>query len=411
MNVSLPLLRRGQFYVSLDKSEREVADARIVIGLAPGLMLRDDARWFRQAMGMLTPLPDAARRYALLRAALALFGAGSVPMPGVGDQTPDDFRTLLRVTTGLPDSLHVRWCELLATTFEADAANMTPTPGIEAVSLPSNTFVCLSAVLSALMRADAVWVRPARQEPFSSARLVSALIASGWPAERLGFYPTTHDTLPALIAAVDRVTVFGGESLARVVGGCTRVAVHGPGRTRALVGAGVDIDAAADWLLGAVAAEGGRFCTNVGTILTAGNADALGAALAVQLDAIVLDGAGDACYPQAHPGYVVDPEAVETWIKARLRPGDHFLTRRPIVVRTSSGPTLAPCLIALAEPIGHPLLGAELPFAFAAIAAVPEGEQALLCSDAGFVYAMHSAAGNFVCGHAPRARVTEIALR
>jgi hypothetical protein len=69
-------------------------------------------------------------------------------------------------------------------------------------------------------------------------------------------------------------------------------------------------------------------------------------------------------------------EATVGWIAERLRPGDRFLTHRPLLQRSGGRTLLAPALVALASPAGHPLLGIELPFPFAVIAAVTRGPDA-----------------------------------
>jgi hypothetical protein len=204
-------------------------------------------------------------------------------------------------------------------------------------------------------------------------------------------YPTRHDGLLTCVDVADRAVVFGGQELPKTLDCRNHVKVYGPGRTRALISRDVDTDRASRWLTGAIASQSGRFCTNVGTVLCAGDADPLAAAIAAALDRISLDSRVEEDYPQAMSANRADALRQADWVMSRMRPDDALLTSRPIVVETSSGIAMAPSLIRLGSPQDHPLIGMELPFPVACIGQVPEERQPAFCGDANFVYVVGNA--------------------
>jgi hypothetical protein len=400
----IPVFRRGAPYLSRDvepagSMHRAVGAEAPQVGLAPGVMITDDAKWWHGVAAGLPTLPARDKRCALLLRALDLFAHGRVDVPGLGAQEALQFEQTLWRRCGLPPGLTRRWSATLQRLFveRGVAACETEKPeavtssrGLEVVSLPANTFVCLEAVCEAVLRADAVWVRPSRREPFSAARLLGCLLAVGWPAARLGLYATRPDALSTLVGVADHAVVFGGSALAPALSRRPQVDLRGPGRARALIADGADPVQAAERLLSLMAADGGRFCTSVGTILCAGGTDLIGRYLADGLDQIRLGLPEDARFPQALSA-VADAAAWQAWIAARLLPGDRVLTRRPVRTQTDDGCVAAPTLIAVADVAGHPLLGMELPFPVATIAHAPASAHAALCSDAGFVHMLDAA--------------------
>ncbi|MCA3226259.1 MAG: aldehyde dehydrogenase family protein [Burkholderiales bacterium] len=413
----IPIVRRGVPYLSRDVepagSLQSAASAETPqVGLAPGVMIADDASWWRDVAAGLPTMPARAERSVLLLRALDLFAHGRVDVPGLGAQDAVQFEQTLLRRCGLPPGLTRRWSATLQHLFversvaecETDKAEAVVGGGLEVVSLPANTFVCLEAVGEALLRADAVWVRPSRREPFSAARLLGCLMAVGWPAARLGLYATRPDALSTLVRVADRAVVFGGSALPPALSRCPQVDFRGPGRARALVADHADPVQVAARLLPLMAADAGRFCSSVGTILCSGGTDLIGRCLADGLDQIRLGLPEDARFPQALAG-AADAAAWEAWIAARLRPGDRVLTQRPLRTVTDDGCVVAPSLISVADVAGHPLLGLELPFPVAAIAHARAREHAELCAGAGFVHVLDAAPAQVMAGLRPSVRV------
>jgi hypothetical protein len=378
----LHAFRRGAWHPSLDTATLP-GDPAVRLALVPELVVAADRRrWDGLAPG-LPAAPDDRR--GLLLAALDEFEHGVLDIGGLGPQSGADFRAALWRTAGIPPSLTDRWCGMLR-------AGLTERPrpaddeALALVALPGNTFTCLAAVLEQVERSAAVWVRPSRREPLSAARLVAALLRAGWPAERIALYPTGHSALPGLIRRTDRQVVFGGSGLARSVGSLPGLTLHGPGRGCALVPAGLPPDRAVEWLVPLIAADAGRFCSNVRTVVCAGPAEPLATRLAAALDA--LDPGSWPLTVSREPGAA---HRAARSVAERMRPGDRLLTRRaPVIAGPGGAPCVTPHLVLVGDgpedPPGHPLIGHEVPFPFAAVVTASEPDAARIADGSLFVY-------------------------
>ncbi|WP_405612530.1 hypothetical protein [Streptomyces sp. NBC_01508] len=378
MTRTIAAFRAGQWRTSLDTEELPGGLGGLRLALVPEIVAdADRQRWAARAPAL--PAPDPAERRELVLRAVELFRHGTVTVGGLGAQSAESFRTALWETAGVPAPLTVRWGAML----RASAADR-PVPdaddALALVALPGNTFTCLDSVLDQAERSAAVWVRPSRREPLSAARLIGALLAVGWPPERLGLYPTARRALPGLILRTDRQIVYGGSGLAASVRDRPSLTLHGPGRGCALVPAGLPVAEAVDWLLPLIAADAGRFCRNVRTVVCEGDPGPLAAALATALDAVG-PGRADAEWPLT---VFREPRAAEravASVTAGLGPGDRLLTRGPVTVAHPDGGVYAlPRLVLIGagegegdggpaahRPEHHPLVGHEVPFPFAAV--------------------------------------------
>lgn len=382
----LPAFRRAAWHTSADTLRLPGPPAELA--LVPEVVAASDRRWWEaQARAGGDAEFRPADRRKLLAEALDLFTDGTVTIGDSLVQGPTEFRAAIWATAGVPAALVDRWCGLLREAVpeavpEAGVADGgVPDGALSLVSLPGNTFSCLESVLSEAARSAAVWVRPSRREPWSAVRLVAALLAVGWPAWRLGLYPSERRTLRGLIRLTDRQIVYGGAGLAASVRGAPQLTVHGPGRGCALVPPGMGTSEAVAWLLPLVAGDGGRFCSNVRTVVCPGpGAEALATALAEALDALPADPA--APWPLTACRTPGEAERAAWGVRERLRPGDRLLTRRPPTARTGvtgSDVYALPALALLAsDDPGHPLVGHEVPFPFAAVViASPAGAEAM----------------------------------
>jgi hypothetical protein len=335
----------------------------------------------------------------LLAEAVALFAYGTVELGPLGAQSAEGFRAAMRDVAGLPTALTDRWCALLS---DAVAALAPPGAAVRRtlVMLPANTFTCLEAVCEAVLGGEEVWIRPSRREPVSALRFAAALLQSGWPGLALTFYPCGTDALAALLAATDRHIVFGGEEISTLLSDPRgprhrELDLRGAGRGCALVPADADPHAAAAWLTPLIAADGGRFCKNVRTVLCAGDPGPVADALAGRLDAISLLTV-DPRYPQAS----VAPALAQGYARFTVqhtRPGDQRVTTRELPHwRDERATLLAPTLLRLADPgpptAPHPLLACELPFPFASICAADDVLSQAVASRSRFVYRMADSA-------------------
>ena len=365
----VPLFRRGTWYESYDTRPQAELVTAPHVGLAPALLVREDVRWFRRHSRDFAA-PGTAERRQRLERAIDLFVHGTVDLGPAGLQSAASFAELMEACTGLPAPLVRRWSRALRVGGARESCAPRIADDLAVVSLPANTFVCCQSVIELALAGASVWIRPSRREPFSAWRLVAALVAAGWPAERLGLYSTTPEVLELLVELADYSVLYGGDDVARRFGGSDRCRVNGPGRARAIVAGDVDPVRAAAWLLPRVAADAGRFCTLLGTILVLGSPDEVGRRLAALLDAVPV-GPSEPDPPFPLAAWPDEAAALETerWLAARLAPGDRMLTRRALLQRRADGrAVLVPGLLQLAEPERHPLLGVELSFPFAVIA-------------------------------------------
>lgn len=371
----IQLFRAGRWYESLDSTP--VCDGSgWRLCLAPEIILRDDARRRPERLAV-------ADRRAIVEHAVELFRFGTVQIGGIGAQPAGDFETAMRELAGLPVALTRRWGELLAGAVRA-LPDAGPPVADTLVWLPGNTFTCLEAVADAALAGGTVWVRPSRREPLSAARFVAALLAAGWPAERIGFYPTRTELLPVLARLTDRQLVYGGAGLVAAAPAGPGLTVRGPGRGCAVVAADADPAATARWLVELVAADSGRFCRNVRTVACLGDPAPVAAALGGLLDGIRLT-PPDPRWPQASVR-PAEAERAAAAVRRGLRPGDAVVTTRELVVNGSGETFLAPTLVRVSWAPDHPLLGRELVFPFAGIVGVSRERAAALAARSQFVH-------------------------
>ncbi|UFQ19260.1 MULTISPECIES: hypothetical protein [Streptomyces] len=385
MTAVVRTFRRGEWRTSLDTAALPgTGGASYGLALVPEIVAHADRRWWDTTRATLPPL--AGRRELLLEA-VGLFGRGTVTVGGVGAQDAVGFRAALWGTAGLPGPLVDRWCAMLREALLKRGGEPVPDDRLSLVALPGNTFTCLDSVLDQAERSGAVWVRPSRREPLSAARLVAALLAVGWPPARIGLYPAEHRTLHGLLKLADRRVVYGGAGLAASVRDAESLTLHGPGRGCALVPPGMPVEAAVDWLLPLVAADAGRFCSNVRTVVCTdpSQSHALASSLGAALDTIPPDPAS-----RDRPLTVFrEPAEAHRALRSvheRMRPGDRMLTRREPIVEVDGAPCVLPRLVRLQAPEGHPLVGHEVPFPFAAVLAAAPGTVRAITAESLFVH-------------------------
>ncbi|WP_369192357.1 hypothetical protein [Streptomyces sp. R08] len=367
MSVLVRAFRRGGWCDSLDTADL-AGPGRPRLALVPPVVADADHRWWLGHRP--TPAPAPTERRAIVLEALDLFHSGTVTVGGLGRQSAVGFRAVLWEHAGLPEALSERWGRMLQQ--RTQARRLAPADDALAfVALPGSAFTCLDAVIEQAERSAAVWIRPSRREPWSAARMVASLLEAGWPPDRIGLYPGERGLLAALARRTDRQVVYGGQDLAGSVRDRPALTMHGAGRGCALVPAHLPVDTAADWLLPLIAADAGRFCSNVRSVVCAGEVGSLADELAARLSEI-RPGPGERRFPLAAFRELGEAERAVESVTARIRPGDRTLTHRPATVPAPGGGAYAlPRLVLLATPGVHgrlhPLIGHEVPFPFAAV--------------------------------------------
>lgn len=403
----LPVLRGGVPYRSLDR--KVLTDVRTGAPVAEvsqanrGLVARDllgmperraELREFK-----IEELIEKCSRAA------ELFYAGDLPVAPGADaiQSPRDFVRCQSATTGMPEAMcraNMEKVRFVMAQMRRVLAGLTR--GVDLAVLDRGWVAEGGRTVSYLGEADALgavlpsnspgvhalWIpsvalkvpvvlKPGSQEPWTPLRIANALLAAGFPAGTIGFYPSDHAGGIEILLRTDRSMLFGDENTVRPWRRDTRVQLHGPGWSKVVFGA----DCAAQWerhldlLTASVAANGGRSCVNASGIWTTDHADALAAGLAQRLARIEARPLDD---PEATLSAFSNPTVahrINEFIDRQLAtPGAQDITARyrPAgrLVEKDGCTFLLPTLIRCSDP-RHPLASTELLFPFVSVVEVP----------------------------------------
>jgi len=311
---SIPILRRGEIYTSLDQAQ--LKDVR---GGAPvaethmansGLVKRDLHR-LGEAREALRAIPTA-ELIEITRRAGQHFLNDALPL-GIdgGMQTPENYLQQLAATSGLPHSLIRMNLAKLGKVFEEvdqiiggltrnidlsvlDAGHgetggvpvcFYPTTEALGVIMPSNSPAVNALYIPAIAMKIPVVIKPGREEPWTPWRVIQAFIKAGAPPEAFSFYPTDHEGSSAIIRRVNRVMLFGDDSTVAQHEHDPRIEVHGAGHTKILIGE----DRIENWeqyldtMEDSIAGNSGRSCINTSSIIVPKYADEIADALAQRL--------------------------------------------------------------------------------------------------------------------------------
>lgn len=395
----LPLLRAGQPYASLDR----LVVAHIATGqpLAQvsqanrGLIARDLAAQERnrQTLRALT----VAELVAISQRAADLFLHAELPV-GDDSQTPDAYVAQVSATTGLPqalaranmDKIHRVGVEMPAvlsgltrgldhTVLDDGPSAFHFVPHAHALGciLPSNSPGVHALWLPAIPLKTPLVLKPGREEPWTPYRIAQALIAAGCPPHALSYYPTDHGGSTEILLGCGRSLLFGGGSTVAPWRADSRVQLHGPGRSKTLIGAD-KIDHWEDYLdlmVASIAANGGRSCLNASGVWVPARGREIAAALGERLSQIEARPLDD---PQAQIAAFPNPAAAHQLaasIDAQLDSAAQDTARgRSERIAAVGGCTfLNPTLIHAAD-WRHPLANTEYLFPFAAVVEVPQEE-------------------------------------
>ena len=400
--VHIPAIRAGIPYQSLDtvtlkdrRKEEPIAELSQVNG---GLIRRDllNARQRREALAAI----ETEGYLEICERAAEIFLHSELPTGTESSlQSPQLYVEQLSATTGLPyplcranmvkiyDALSSMRQILDGLTRSLDLEildrgfgrqgnldlSFYPTTDSLGVILPSNSPGVNSLWLPAVALRIPVMIKPGREDPWTPYRIVQSLLAAGCPSEGLGFYPTGHEGSETILQSTGRAIVFGGDETARRYSNSPNIQVHGPGRSKVLIGD----DYCHRWpefidiLTESIAANSGRSCINASCILTPRYADEIAAAMSRQLAEI------QPRDPEAEDSLLAGfsnpevAEAIDTSItKAFSEDGAVDVTAgfrsSPRLVahcgQTYLLPTVARCAT-----IDHPLANSEYLFPFASV--------------------------------------------
>ena len=403
-----PVLRGGVEYESLEKvelvSHRDGTPVATVSQANAGL-IRRDMRKARQRADVLRAIPahDLIKR---CQAAAEIFLEETLPIGGDQTQTVDEYVEALSSTSGLPHALcrgNMNKCALVMRemptilrgllrgmdpgvidggTGDHDGVPVwyTPTAHSLGAVLPSNSPGVHSLWIPSVALKVPVVLKPGREEPWTPMRIVRALMAAGIPGEAFSLYPTDHDGADTLLTTCDRALLFGDARVAERYAGNTNIEIHGPGRSKVLLGA----DIAEDWeeyldvMANSVAANGGRSCVNASAVFTPSHADEIAEALAERLSKIQPMDPGHADSTLAAFAKPAVAEAIDGMLEAALAQGgatDLCASKREAgrCVEHGGGAYLLPTVVRCAS-LEHPLANTEYMFPFTSVVQVAQDQ-------------------------------------
>jgi len=403
-----PALRAGREYESLERatlvSHRDGAPVAAVSQVNAGIVRRD-LRGAGERARRLRAMP-IAERIERCQAAARIFLEDSLPIGGDFQQSPDDYVAALSQTSGLPHVMcrgNMEKCALvlremptilrgLTRGLDPDVLDggfgahdgvpvwYTPTADVLGAVLPSNSPGVHSLWIPALALGTPIALKPGREEPWTPMRIARALMAAGFPEDAFSLYPTDHEGAGVLLEVAGRSLLFGDAKVAARYAGDPRIEIHGPGRSKVLLGADVakDFEAHLDVIATSIAANGGRSCVNASAVYTPSHGRELAEALGARLAAIVprrFDDPAAGLAAFANPAFAEAMDgAIETAlagggardVTAELRGGPRRVTFEGA---TYLSPTVVHC-----DALTHPLANTEYMFPFASVVEVPQAE-------------------------------------
>lgn len=395
----LPLLRAGQPYASLDRlAVAHIATGQPVAQVSQanrGLIARDLAAQERNRQA-LRALP-VAELVAICQRAADLFLHAELPL-GDDGQTPDDYVAQVSATTGLPQSLaranmdkiHRVGVEMPAVLSgltrgldptvlddSPNALHFVPHAHALGCILPSNSPGVHALWLPAIALKTPLVLKPGREEPWTPYRIAQALIAAGCPPHALSYYPTDHGGSTEILLGCGRSLLFGGGSTVAPWRADARVQLHGPGRSKILIGADkIDLwEHYLDLMVASIAANGGRSCLNASGVWVPARGREIAAALGEHLSQIEARPLDD---PQAQIAAFPNPAGarqLSASIDAQLGDAAQDAARgRSERIAERGGCTFLNPTLIHAPDWHHPLANTEYLFPFAAVVEVPPEE-------------------------------------
>jgi Aldehyde dehydrogenase family len=405
----LPALRLGRAYESLEKIEardhRSGQPVAAVSHVNAGIIRRDLTRLdlSRAALKKFT----CWQLIAICRQAAEVFVNGTLPLGDKGQmESPEQYVQTLSRTSGLPYSLVRRNMDRISTVLsqmekilggltrgldlsildtgfgqqDGSAVSYFATTNSLGVIMPSNSPAVNSLWLPAIPLKIPVILKPGREEPFTSWRLIQSFVAAGVPAEAFGFYPTDHEGAGEILRLCGRAQLFGDQKTTDAYASDSRIEIHGPGYSKILIGPD-QIDhwpEYLDLLVESVAQNGGRSCLNASTIVVPANAKEIANELAKRLAPVEPRSIDDesamlAAFPNRKMAELINaaiddglqtPGAEEVTATYRIGPRlttfDGAVYLRPTIVRCES--------------LSHPLAIREFLFPYASVVEMPPAE-------------------------------------
>ena len=404
--IHLPILRWGTPYDSLEKDEVvhfSTGEPIATVSRANGGLIQRDARKAFRARDVLREIPIDD---LIARAGKAgeLYMNGTLPM-GTGTQSPDEFVRAQSASTGLPEQMcranmkknafvlgeMRRILESLTRGLALDVLSsgygeergvpisfqvQSPVVGLV---LPSNSPGVHTLWLPIIPLQVGLVLKPGPQEPWTPYRMTEAFFQAGIPREAISLYPGGGDVGAAVLDAVDRTMIFGGQPTVDRYRGNPKVQAHGPGFSKILIGDDM-VDRWEEFLdvmVDSVFLNSGRGCINTSGIWASRHTREIADAVAQRL-AKIQPLAPD--HPDASLAAFTVPgaaEAISQAIDADLKaPGVTEVTAKyrggaPRLVKQGRADYLLPTVVHCESPDAA-IAGKEYMFPFVTVVQCPE---------------------------------------
>ena len=401
--IQLPLLRAGTPYTSLDQIDvPHIATGEPLARVSQanrGLIARDlDAMEKNRAELKVLSVAELLR---ICKDAAEFFSSAELPL-GEDTQSPDDYIDQVSATTGLPQSLARANMAKIHLVFDEMAAVLDGlTRGLDLSVLDTGeniqdgrplSYIALTRALGCILPSNSpgvhsLWLpsiplktplvlKPGREEPWTPYRIAQALISAGCPPQALSYYPTDHGGSAEILLRCGRSLLFGGGSTIEPWIDDPGVQIHGPGRSKVVIGADMidDWEQYLDIMVTSIAANGGRSCINASGIWVPAKGREIAAALGERLSQIQARPLDD---PEAQLAAFANPATahqLSQLIDAHLGDADDTARKQRVRVAETGGCTFLNPTLIHAPNADHPLANAEYLFPFAAVVEVPEDQ-------------------------------------
>lgn len=308
----LPILRWGQPYDSLEKDEVlhfSTGEPIATVSRANGGLIQRDARKAQRARDVLRAIPIDE---LIARAGKAgeLYMNATLPM-GTGTQTPDEFARAQSASTGLPEKMcraNMKKNGFVLAEMRKILESLTRGLSLDVLSsgygeergvpisfqvqspvvglvLPSNSPGVHTLWLPIIPLQVGLVLKPGPQEPWTPYRMAEAFFQAGVPREAISLYPGGADVGAAVLDALDRAMIFGGQPTVDRYRGNPKVQAHGPGFSKIVIGDDVvdRWEEFLDMMVDSVFLNSGRGCINCSGIWASRHTEEIADAIAKRL--------------------------------------------------------------------------------------------------------------------------------
>ena len=312
----LPVLRWGQPYDSLEKDEVvhfSTGEPIATVSRANGGLIQRDMRKAQRARDVLREIPIDD---LIARAGRAgeLYMNATLPM-GSGTQSPDEFARAQSASTGLPEKMcraNMKKNGFVLAEMRKILDSLTRGLSLDVLSaghgiergvpisfqvqspvvglvLPSNSPGVHTLWLPIIPLQVGLVLKPGPQEPWTPYRMAEAFFQAGIPREAISLYPGGADVGAAVLDAVGRTMIFGGQPTVDRYRGNPKVQAHGPGFSKIVIGDDVvdEWEKYLEMMVDSVFLNSGRGCINTSGIWASRHTQEIADAIAKRLAKIV----------------------------------------------------------------------------------------------------------------------------